>query len=245
MDFLYFIKNNKLIVLIVSIIFNFLFLILSIVLYVHLYNYNCPVCETNFKENEIAINEQEEIEKSFYVEVKGAVKKPGVYKMSNTNIINDLITIAGGFNKNAYSKNINLSKKLTEELVIYVYTENEYKKKDEKEIKETICECPTYDISPCTAEFVSEIIVNDNTESVIVNNNDNSNLVDDTKDSLVNINIASKEKLMELSGIGESKALDIINYRELNGKFSKIEDIKNVSGIGNAIYEKIKDHISV
>ena len=50
---------------------------------------------------------------------------------------------------------------------------------------------------------------------------------------------------MNLSGIGESKADAIINYRKENGNFKKIEDIKNVDGIGDAVYEKIKNNISI
>ena len=61
----------------------------------------------------------------------------------------------------------------------------------------------------------------------------------------VSINTASKEELMTLSGIGEAKAGAIIEYREKNGNFASIEDIKNVSGIGDAIFEKIKDNITI
>ena len=50
---------------------------------------------------------------------------------------------------------------------------------------------------------------------------------------------------MELSGIGEAKANAIIAYRNEKGKFKSIEDIKDVSGIGEALYEKIKDNITV
>ncbi|MCH5252551.1 MAG: helix-hairpin-helix domain-containing protein [Lachnospiraceae bacterium] len=61
----------------------------------------------------------------------------------------------------------------------------------------------------------------------------------------ININKASKEELMTISGIGESKASQIIAYRETNGRFARIEDIMNISGIKNGIFEKIKDFITV
>lgn len=64
-------------------------------------------------------------------------------------------------------------------------------------------------------------------------------------DSLVDINRADKETLMTLSGIGESKADSIIEYREQNGGFANKEDIKNVSGIGDSIYLKIEGYITV
>ena len=50
---------------------------------------------------------------------------------------------------------------------------------------------------------------------------------------------------MTLTGIGEKKAEDIIKYREENGEFTSIEDIKNVKGIGDSLFEKIKDYITL
>ena len=61
----------------------------------------------------------------------------------------------------------------------------------------------------------------------------------------ININTATKEQLMTLSGIGESKADSIIRYRTENGNFSAVEDITKVSGIGEAMLNKIKDDITV
>ena len=61
----------------------------------------------------------------------------------------------------------------------------------------------------------------------------------------VNINTASAEELMTLSGIGESKAAQIVSYRESNGAFQKIEDIMKISGIKEGVFSKIKDYITV
>lgn len=73
-------------------------------------------------------------------------------------------------------------------------------------------------------------------------NDGSTGLVQDGK---VNINTADKDELMSLSGIGESRALAIIEYREQNGFFKNIEDIMNVSGIKDAMFEKICDYITV
>lgn len=62
---------------------------------------------------------------------------------------------------------------------------------------------------------------------------------------LVNLNTATKEELMTLKGIGESKAEDIIRYREKSGGFKKIEDIMKISGIKENGFQKIKDSITV
>lgn len=61
----------------------------------------------------------------------------------------------------------------------------------------------------------------------------------------ININTAGKEELMTLPGIGESKAGDIIAYREEHGPFSKTEDIMKIQGIKEGIYSKIKDSITI
>ena len=62
---------------------------------------------------------------------------------------------------------------------------------------------------------------------------------------LVDINTATTDKLKTLNGIGDSKAKSIIEYREQNGGFKSIEEIKNVTGIGDKMFEKIKESITV
>jgi len=64
-------------------------------------------------------------------------------------------------------------------------------------------------------------------------------------DDLININTASIEELDQLPGIGETTAIRIIDYRTINGPFANIEDIINVSGIGTATFEEIRDLITV
>ena len=61
----------------------------------------------------------------------------------------------------------------------------------------------------------------------------------------VNINTADKNLLMTLPGIGESRAGDIIRYRDEHGLFSSIDDIKNISGIKDKMFEKIKDYLEI
>lgn len=65
------------------------------------------------------------------------------------------------------------------------------------------------------------------------------------KGDLININQASKEELMQLPGIGESKALAIIAYREKNGNFQTTKDLMQISGIKEGVYNKIKEYITV
>lgn len=64
-------------------------------------------------------------------------------------------------------------------------------------------------------------------------------------DGKININTADSLQLQELNGVGPATAEKIISYREENGRFKSIEDIKNVSGIGDKIFEKLRDEIKV
>lgn len=156
---------------------------------------------------------------SVYVDIKGCIKKPGVYKVDKTSIVNDVIKLAGGFTKNAYTKNINLSKHVSDEMVIYVFNKKDFTTTTVKNEVSFTTEVINYDNCITTKEAT-------------------------TKNDIVNINTASKEELMGISGIGASKADLIIAYR-LEHKFSKIEDIMNVSGIGESLFEKIKKYITV
>lgn len=94
---------------------------------------------------------------------------------------------------------------------------------------------------PKKGEELSEI-----SSSLIVNNSSNSsNNSSLSKSTKVNINKATQAELETIPGIGPSTALKIVTYRNENGKFKSIEDIKNVSGIGDAKYEKMKDYITI
>ena len=78
-------------------------------------------------------------------------------------------------------------------------------------------------------------------ESMVVNNE----YIEEEENELISINNASKERLMDIQGIGEVKADSIIEYREKNGGFKSIEELKNISGIGEKTFEKLKDSISL
>ena len=88
----------------------------------------------------------------------------------------------------------------------------------------------------------------DNTKSIDENSDSQSSNSSDSSSKIsgkININTATASELDELPGVGEAIAKKIIEYREYNGNFSSIEEIKNVSGIGDSKFEKMKDYICV
>ena len=195
-------------------------------------NNNSDTFKDDSSSNQASLEENKESKVAkYYIDIKGFVKKPGVYEVTADNIVNDCIKLAGGLLKNADTTTINLSKKVSSEMVIYI-------PKKEEVIKTTTNTTVTKD-----QEIPNDAVASDN-------NNPNSSISKDNNPQtpnrpLVNINTATIQELTTLSGIGDAKAQDIIDYRTLNGNFKTIEDIKNVSGIGEALYAKIKDYITV
>ena len=171
--------------------------------------------------------------KTLFVDVKGAVNAPGVYELEDGKRVIDAINLAGGFSDKADTINVNLSKRLTDEMFIVIYTKQEiYNYKKSKETSNINCasfECVCPDVK-------NDACIEKNLKAE--NNKKEAN-------NKVSINNATKEDLMSLTGIGESKANAIINYRNENGLFKQIEDIKNVSGIGDSVFEKIKNNITL
>ena len=154
----------------------------------------------------------------------------GVVTLNKGSRITDAITAAGGTTSKANVSKINLVFVLEDGMKVNIPNDNDLKN-------------------------------NPDFEYITVGSGDgdtNSNVVSETKDSLysdridrgnsidiVNINTATQTELETLPGIGPSLALKIINYRNENGKFSSIDDIKNVSGIGDSKFEDIKKYIVI
>lgn len=221
------------------ILFGLIVLCLGFSLYALFYEEAAEEVVTNI----VAITDEKEVEDDeeetqlLYVDIKGAVNNPGVYEVFAGMIVSDVVELAGGFLDTAYQNGINLSKKVSDEMVIYVYTQKEISassKSTSNTTTSTVCEATTYDISDCVEK----------TESIITTTGATSTSTTEEV-GLININTATQSELETLSGIGSSKAAAIIEYRTTNGNFASIEEIKNVSGIGDAIFDKIKDYITV
>lgn len=170
-------------------------------------------------------SKKENIE-NYKVDIKGEILTPGIYTLKSNSRVIDVIEMSGGLTENADTSVINLSKKITDEMVIIIYSKSEVK--DFEKTKET-------------EKIVQEKCIKKD-ENALKND---ACITDSVKTSgKVSINTATKEELMSLTGIGDSKAEDIIKYREENSLFKTIEDIKNVSGIGDSLFAKIKENIT-
>ena len=191
---------------------------------------------SNLNNNHDEIIEEEiEPEKSLSIDIKGAVKNPGVYELKDGSVVKDAIDVSGGLLESANTEHINLSKKIVDEMVIIIYTNEEIQEMTEGstsvKVVDKECICPKIENNAC-----------------IDNNNKYANIsseINQSTSNKISLNNASKEELMTLNGIGESKANAIIEYRNNNGLFKQIEDITNVKGIGNSVYEKIKDRLTL
>ena len=179
-------------------------------------------------EKKITKKKNKEVVEELKVDIKGQVINPGIYSLKANSRVIDVIAAAGGLTEFADTSVINLSKKIKDEMVIIVYSREEvidfHKTKEiEKQVEER---CIQKD---------EESLKND----ACITTDNNS-----TPTGKISINTATMEELMTLTGIGEAKAKDIISYREKNGPFKTIEDIKNVSGIGDSLFAKIKENIT-
>lgn len=176
---------------------------------------------------------EETIEKveEYMVDIKGEVNNPGIYKLKKGSRIIDVVGEAGGLTESADTSVINLSKKITDEMVIIIYSRQEVENwvatKQQEEYLQKKC------LLKEEGQVENDACIEEKTESE-----------KKQPSAMVNINTATKGELMTLSGIGETKAEAIISYREKT-PFQKIEDLKNVSGIGDSTFEEIKSNITV
>lgn len=163
------------------------------------------------------VDKAEEKVTEIVVHIIGEVKKSGVVSLEEGARLIDAIKKAGGETKNADLSQVNLAYKLKDGDKIYIPNKN---------------------------EKITEYIVQGNGDNIVsVGEEPENNLKGENKK--VNINTANQEELDTLPGIGETTAQKIIEYRETNGKFNKIEDLQNVKGIGESKYSEIKDKITV
>lgn len=158
-----------------------------------------------------------------YIYVCGAVCCPGVYELKEGARVYEAIEAAGGFAEAADVQWLNQASLLSDGQKLYVYTEEE-----------------TAQLTAANGVFSQSADSMDSFFSGL-----EETAAAGSADDRINLNTADKEALMTLPGIGETKADAIIQYRETQGGFTSIEEIKNISGVKEAVFSKIKDLIRV
>lgn len=171
------------------------------------------------KDNIVSSNEEKN--ETITVYITGAVANPGVISLDNNMRLDDALKKLGGTTKDADINRINLAMKLEDSqhyIIPYIGQEDDPSQKDMQA---------------------------SNNSSDSAGSLDNSSSASNSQNSKININSADESQLETISGVGPSTAQKIVDYREKEGKFSSIEDIKNVSGIGDKKFESMKDSIDV
>ena len=173
------------------------------------------------------------------VHVTGEVKNPGVVRVKEGSRIEDIIEAAGGLTENADITDVNLAYVVEDGMKIRIPSNS-----DENIIGDGSEEAENAGDRSQEGDIKNEYITKDSGKGVILSEESGETL--SSIDNLViNINTAHETELEELPGIGPSLASRIIEYRNQNGNFKDIADIKNVTGIGDSKFEKIKSLIKV
>lgn len=183
-------------------------------------------------------SKEEVFHNELQIDIKGAIKNPGVYMLEEGSRVQDAIMKSGGFLEEADTTSINLSKKLEDEMVIIIYTKAEIAAVMEEEVRtnkvEQTCICPKIENQACVQKPVTNVPSQESSE-------DNTS----NEPKIVSLNKGTVSDFETLPGIGPSKAAAIIKYREEHGEFKTIEELKEVSGIGEKTFEKIKPYLTL
>ena len=173
------------------------------------------------------LQHNEGVQPASYVQVPvyicGEIMSPGVYYVHSTAIINDVVQMGGGLTLNADHNYLNLASKVVPNQKIYI---------------------------PKIGEEIDKYLNSYDNKEGTVSQNTNTSISGvepggQARISMININTATEKELQTLTGIGEVKARAIIEYRMSIGRFKRVDELLNVTGIGDKTLEKIRVFITV
>lgn len=167
---------------------------------------------------------QDQNPEPFYVYVCGAVKAPGVYRVDPGTRIFEAVALAGGITEDGSPESLNQALPVADGQMIRILTRAEEKAQEaageEHERAGGAPDGVSLGLRSGEAAAAGE-------------------------DGLLDLNLASVSDLMALPGIGEAKAKSIVAYRSEHGAFSSKEELMNISGIKEGVYNRIRDYIKV
>lgn len=164
-------------------------------------------------------------------DISGAVKHQGVYRLKNGARLEDLIEKAGGLTKDAQLQAINRSQLLKDQDKIYIPGKGD-KAEAAQTANSAAASAPASSPSASSSSSSSSSSVSSSTSGA-------------ASGDLINLNTATASDLQKLNGIGEKKAEQIIAYRQEKGSFKSIDELKEVSGIGDKTFAAIKDQLTI
>ena len=174
------------------------------------------IISENIIDNQEQKNDTYQTTSKIKIHIIGEVTEEGIIELEEGERISDAIEKAGGVTQNADLSKVNLAYILQDGQKLYIPSMN-----DDNNV---------------------QYISTENGEGIIAETNINDKSGINKK---VNINKASQSDLENIPGVGPSLAQKIISFRDENGKFKNVEDLKNVSGIGDKKFESIKDYVDV
>lgn len=147
------------------------------------------------------------------VDVKGAVKHPGIYRLAQGARVNEAVAAAGGQQESADMKQVNLAKQLADQQVVYIPAQGE--------------QVPSAMGATTATSAVGRAETGGQDQQII------------------NLNTATKEQLCQITGVGDKKADNILQYRQQHGQFKSVDELREVDGFGDKTVEKVKDQLAV
>ncbi len=177
-----------------------------------------------------------------YVDVCGAVEQPGVYCLEEGARVCDAVRAAGGFSLAAVETSVNQARILTDQEQLYIYTQEELEALQAGEYPGATAGAVGLDRASGTGDGTGKTLSASDGAGTFSGSDGGTDRV---KDGKVDLNTATAAQLETLPGIGAAKAEAILSYRRENGSFRSAEELKKVSGIGDATYAGLEAYITV
>ncbi|KRN34353.1 ComE operon protein 1 [Liquorilactobacillus mali] len=159
------------------------------------------------------------------VDIKGAVKYPGVYSLKSGARVNEVVKKAGGLLENADNNQVNLALILQDQNVVYIPFEGEF-----------------------SNSLTTTVQSSGDSMTSTTNATSATNAVESTSETETqkyDINQVTKEELETIPGIGDKKAEQILAYRTEHGRINQLDELKDISGVGDKTFERFQMYLEV
>lgn len=189
-----------------------------------------------------AMQQAERVSGKCYVYVCGEVAEPGVYVLESGDRIYEAVEMAGGMTADAGTCAVNLAQSVYDGLMVYIPDREEAA---EMAGSRTLAGGSAVSAGGSVASAGGSLNPAGGSGVKAGGGSAGGTASETGEDGRLNLNTASLAELMTLSGIGQTKAQAVLDYRNAHGGFSSVEEIMNVDGIKEGLYNRIRDQIKV